>query len=508
MTNWALVIGINKYQRLRSLEFAVQDAEAVRDFLREEVGFEQVFYFSDNSPDEIAPDGLPQSTQPTYANLWSFFWEFCEEPYLQAGDNFWFFFCGHGIRHQERDYLMPCDANPRAIEATAISISYVTERLRRCGADNVVLFLDACRNQGDRASLGIGLEKHQGIITIFSCSPRERAYEIEEIGQGSFTYALLESLRIIGEGNCATVERLYQRLCYRVAEINNYYNKPQQIPYIIVEPASKYHLILLPRQATLMDIATLREDAQEAELEGNLDLAEQLWIRVLAVSLADPKALKALRRIWSKGHSKASTKPKTTASSKSDRAVHFQSLQKAALLTSSQRIKSEVDLYSEKRADYTRLRDLLAAGKWKDADQETARVMLLAAGQQQRGFLQQEDIENFPCEDFRTIDRLWVKYSNGRFGFSVQKKIWLEVGGKLDYETECKLGDQLGWRKEGEWDYYKITFKLQPITPFGQLPVAGFLDSTQEKFDVTQSLGRWFGFRLVWRLVLFMRCDL
>ncbi|NER52721.1 MAG: hypothetical protein F6J92_40000, partial [Symploca sp. SIO1A3] len=244
MTNWALVIGINEYQRLRSLEFAVPDAEAVSDFLTNEAGFEQVFYFSDHSPNEIAPDGSPQSTQPTYANLLSFLLEFCEEPYLEAGDNFWFFFSGHGIRYQERDYLMPCDANPKAVEATAISISYLTERLRRCGADNVVLLLDACRNQGDKAGVGIGLEKHQGVITISSCSPREKAYELEEIGQGSFTYALLESLRIQGESNCATVERLYQRLRYRVPEINNYYNKPVQTPYAIVEPASKYHLIL------------------------------------------------------------------------------------------------------------------------------------------------------------------------------------------------------------------------------------------------------------------------
>jgi|GEM_PF-1491586 len=301
MTNWALAIGINKYQRLRSLEFAVRDAEAVRDFLRDEAGFERVFYFSDKSPDEIAPDGSPQSTQPTYGNLWSFLLEFCEEPYLEAGDNFWFFFSGHGIRHQERDYLMPCDANPRAVTNTAISISYLTERLRRCGADNVVLFLDACRNQGDKAGVGIGIEKHQGVITISSCSPQERAYEIEEIGQSSFTYALLESLRIQGEGNCATVERLYQRLRYWVSQINNYYNKPQQIPYAIIEPASKYHLILLPRQATMTDIATLREDALEAELEGNLELAEQLWTRILAVSPADPKALKALKRVWLKG---------------------------------------------------------------------------------------------------------------------------------------------------------------------------------------------------------------
>ncbi|NER25867.1 MAG: hypothetical protein F6J96_35275 [Symploca sp. SIO1C2] len=298
MTNWALVIGINEYQRLRSLNYAVQDAEAVRDFLREEAGFEHVFYFSDNSPDEIAPDGSPQSTRPTYANLWSFLLDFFEEPYLKAGDNFWFFFSGHGVRYRERDFLMPCDTNSRAIENTAISINYVTERLRRCGADNIVLFLDACRNQRDRAGVGIGLEKHQGVITISSCSPKEVAYEIEEIGQGSFTYALLESLRIKGEGNCATVERLYQRLRHRVPAINNYYNKPQQIPYAVVEPATKYHFILLPRYATLKDIETLKIDAFRAETENNYELAKQLWIQVnVAAAGSDLEAIEAIQRL-------------------------------------------------------------------------------------------------------------------------------------------------------------------------------------------------------------------
>ncbi|NEQ70369.1 MAG: hypothetical protein F6K21_33730 [Symploca sp. SIO2D2] len=306
MADRALVIGINSYHRLRSLKYAERDAALMRDFFANEAKFEEIFYYSDNSPEFIAPDGSSQNTQPTYANLWSFLLDFFEEPELEPGDNFWFFFSGHGIRHQDRDYLMPCDVNPRAVEATAISINYIIERLRRCGADNVVLLLDACRNEGSKSGLGIEMETHQGVVTIFSCAPSEKSYEIEEIEQGAFTYALLESLRIQGEGNCATVERLYKRLRYRVTDINHYYGKTRQTPYAIAEPASKYHLILLPRQATEQDIATLREDALYAEVEEeDYELAEHLWTRVLALSPADPKALKSLKRIWGKSQSTA-----------------------------------------------------------------------------------------------------------------------------------------------------------------------------------------------------------
>jgi formylglycine-generating enzyme required for sulfatase activity len=179
---------------------------------------------------------------------------------------------------------------------------------------------DACRNQLSTKGLGVGEEHQAGVITFASCSPAERSYEIEALQQGSFTYALLESLRLQGEGNCATVERLYQRLRYRVAEINQKYNKPRQTPYAIVEPATKYHLILLPNHATLRDIDALKLDAQDAELERDLQLAEQLWTRILAVSPADPQALRALRRIWNQPQEKLSQPQPTSpleASSKS-----------------------------------------------------------------------------------------------------------------------------------------------------------------------------------------------
>ncbi|NJR67007.1 MAG: transcriptional regulator, partial [Leptolyngbyaceae cyanobacterium CRU_2_3] len=61
-------------------------------------------------------------------------------------------------------------------------------------------------------------------------------------------------------------------------------------------------------------------------------------------------------------------------------------------------------------------------------------VMLEVAGREKQYYLGLEDIREFPCEDLRVIDRLWVQYSNGRFGFSVQKRIWLEVGGWLEGE--------------------------------------------------------------------------
>lgn len=136
------------------------------------------------------------------------------------------------------------------------------------------------------------------------------------------------------------------------------------------------------------------------------------------------------------------------------------------------------DLSSECAIDYTRLRDLLAGGNWKDADYETYLVMLKVVGREEGDWIRDEELLNFPCTDLRTIDSLWVKYSNSRFGFSVQKKIYLSVGGKPDgkYYEEAwkKFGDTIGWRVNQDWIFRdRITFDT--TAPVGHLPVRAFL---------------------------------
>ncbi|MBW4627875.1 MAG: GUN4 domain-containing protein [Brasilonema octagenarum HA4186-MV1] len=130
----------------------------------------------------------------------------------------------------------------------------------------------------------------------------------------------------------------------------------------------------------------------------------------------------------------------------------------------------EIKLITAKM-NYTQLRDLLAAGNWKQADEETARVMLAVAGREKQGWLDVKHIDNFPCLDLRTIDQLWVKYSNGRFGFSVQKRIYQSLGGTKQHDEKIwkAFSDRVGWRKRGWWVYYnEITFDLK--APQGHLP--------------------------------------
>jgi len=142
------------------------------------------------------------------------------------------------------------------------------------------------------------------------------------------------------------------------------------------------------------------------------------------------------------------------------------------IISTPQPVNQEVQLQSSCGMDYSELRDLLKAGNWKEADEETRRVMLAVAKREKEGWLRVEDIDNFPCVDLHTIDQLWVKYSDGKFGFSLQKRIYKGLGGTRQYNEEIweMFGEKVGWKnEEGNWLYYKeTTFNIK--APEGHLP--------------------------------------
>ncbi|MCT7955997.1 GUN4 domain-containing protein [Laspinema palackyanum] len=114
--------------------------------------------------------------------------------------------------------------------------------------------------------------------------------------------------------------------------------------------------------------------------------------------------------------------------------------------------------------DYSRLRELLAAKKWKQADEETRTLLCQAAGKYPRAYLFEDDIAKMPCEDLQMIDLLWVNYSDARFGFSIQSRIYEGVG--KDYGAFC---DRIGWKTYNPTlPYEGIQFNLK--APIGHLP--------------------------------------
>ncbi len=122
------------------------------------------------------------------------------------------------------------------------------------------------------------------------------------------------------------------------------------------------------------------------------------------------------------------------------------------------------ELISAVGIEYGKLQYLLAVQKWRAADMETWVILCEALGKRRKSYLFQDDIDNLPCEDLLTIDRLWVKYSGGKFGFRVQKQIYESVN--EDYGKFCS---QVGWLTYN-LHFPDRGFKFRNWAPVGHLP--------------------------------------
>ena len=106
---------------------------------------------------------------------------------------------------------------------------------------------------------------------------------------------------------------------------------------------------------------------------------------------------------------------------------------------------------------YETLQNLLKENKWLEADKETVRSILSIAGREKLENLRPEEIAAIDCSELQVIDRLWLNYSDDRFGFSIQAKVYQDLGGseQTTIEQDAKLiekwGNKLGWRKNDTW---------------------------------------------------------
>jgi hypothetical protein len=290
--NWALVIGINKYNSLEHLKYAKADAEAMHSWLKEEGKFDRLFLFTENSP-EIQTN-LPERpilTHPTIGNLRTFFNQQFKNKLMKDVDNLWFFFSGHGRRGTEGDYLVLSDSDPEDTH-TLLPVSYITERLRNWGAGNVVMFIDACRNLEDRPKGGrIITSGYQGMITFYSCQDGETSLEIQSRGRGAFTQVVLQALEAAKrENRCLTVAGLEGYLMEEVPKLS-----PNQHPLARVEPTYKSDFILFG-EAGEEDIQRLKNlGIKKAFLENKEEEARQILLHAnIAAKGADIEVIEAL----------------------------------------------------------------------------------------------------------------------------------------------------------------------------------------------------------------------
>uniref|UniRef100_B8HLF4 GUN4 domain protein n=1 Tax=Cyanothece sp. (strain PCC 7425 / ATCC 29141) TaxID=395961 RepID=B8HLF4_CYAP4 len=135
-----------------------------------------------------------------------------------------------------------------------------------------------------------------------------------------------------------------------------------------------------------------------------------------------------------------------------------------------------VPLSSAAQIDYTALQQALADQDFQAADCLTLEKLCELAGPAavRRKWLYFSEVDRFPVEDLRTINLLWLVHSEGRFGYSVQRQLWLGVNRDWD-----ALWPRIGWRDGKKWTRYPQEFIWDLSAPKGHLPLSNQLRGVQ-----------------------------
>ncbi|MEM1280933.1 MAG: GUN4 N-terminal ARM-like repeat domain-containing protein [Cyanobacteria bacterium P01_H01_bin.152] len=124
------------------------------------------------------------------------------------------------------------------------------------------------------------------------------------------------------------------------------------------------------------------------------------------------------------------------------------------------------------RVDYTDIQTALISQDFELADRLTLQKMCELAGENavKRKWLYFTEVNIFPNVDLQTLDQLWLIYSEGKFGFSKQREIWLGVGKNWD-----KFWPKIAWKNDNIWTRYPGEFIWSLEAPLGHLPLSNQL---------------------------------
>lgn len=126
---------------------------------------------------------------------------------------------------------------------------------------------------------------------------------------------------------------------------------------------------------------------------------------------------------------------------------------------------------------------MLATGDFKSADQFTRDNLIVISGAADAGrnFVYWTEVGIIPAVDLATMERLWLQFSEGKFGYSVQRRIWEVNDGNFDNFIR-----QVGWTKmdngiERKLKWFGASEFIYDLdkAPKGHLPLTSALRGTQ-----------------------------
>jgi hypothetical protein len=418
----ALVIGNSAYAEGR-LANAVNDAESVSRTLQK-MGFAVTLVL--NADKRTIDEALEAFSRR-----------------LGPGEIGLIYFSGHGVQVEGENYLVPINAQlSRQTDAQydAVPLGKVINAVEATHAAARIIILDACRNNPfyrrwrstSRGVFARGLAApfesgNSGTLIAFSTAPGKAA--LDGLGNSPNSPFTAHLLRHLPTPNLE-VGQLFRRVRSAVAqETNN-----EQIPW--VSEALLQEVYLNPMNTasgTTVDLPIRKQDLPNS-------------------SSPNP-----------------SKRPSPLEDLKPQPSTVFAPPQ-SSLVSSSTGL------------DYSMLQKLLSKGDYKEADELTLKLLILAARSRNkdwtnRDWLENQDIWNLDCNDLVIIDNLWSRYSSGKQGILVQLGIWNETVARSPSISEAYIdfARKIQWippsNYASESNYISIHFINYKTPPAGHLPI-------------------------------------
>ncbi|OON64051.1 polysaccharide deacetylase [Massilia sp. KIM] len=135
--SWAILVGIDNYQKWPRLQYAVRDAEGVGQMLVQKFGF---------APERVI---TLKNEAATRAGILAAFHDRLAHGGVQPNDRIFVFFAGHGATRKlssgrDLGYIVPFDADPERLATDAIPMTEIQNIAESLSAKHALFVMDAC----------------------------------------------------------------------------------------------------------------------------------------------------------------------------------------------------------------------------------------------------------------------------------------------------------------------------------------------------------------------------
>lgn len=239
--NWGLVIGIENYANLPSVDYAKKDALIIKEYFIRILGVpeENIIFLLDNKATKSTIKGYIKNYIPMN---------------VEEDTTLYVYFAGHGLPYKKKEeegepkpYLVPYDSDVKTIDETGYKLESFYEDIDALNIKRSFVFIDACfsgiaARSGKTLVAGarpIIIEKPPAIsdkvISLSASSGGQMSNSYPQKGHGLFSYFLLRGLRGEADANengSIDMEELYNYVKDNVKRISRRKGM-EQIPQIL-----------------------------------------------------------------------------------------------------------------------------------------------------------------------------------------------------------------------------------------------------------------------------------